>query len=164
MFVRWTVSDLPGTAHGLVDKPVGRLVVDEELFHGVEMQRAVQSQGACTHVDQCAAAVPDLFVEGESLPCMHAFDEIRILRFGIGQLGEFLHDIGNRAAEPLVHLAQRAFDVGRVLLALESFSFENDLAAVLVGIGDLPPDTYGIGVGASTSTFTGEVRSFPNRY
>ncbi len=96
----WTLSDFPRRAHRLVDEPVCGLVSDEELLVGIEMQRAVQAQGACPEVHERGAAVSLELVEGERLAVAHACQEIGVLRFGVGHFGDLLHDVGNRALKP----------------------------------------------------------------
>ena len=53
----WTLSDFPRRAHRLVDEPVCGLVSDEELLVGIEMQRAVQAQGARAEVHERGACL-----------------------------------------------------------------------------------------------------------
>ena len=85
-------------------------------------------------------------VEGERLAVAHACQEIGVLRFGVGHFGDLLHDVGNRALETLIHLAQRTFDVGDLALAFVALAFEDDLTAVVVGVYDLAPDAHGVGM------------------
>ena len=51
-----------------------------------------------------------------------------------------------RAFEALVNLALRSFDVWNLAFALEAFALEDNLAAVGVGVSDVPPDADCIGM------------------
>ena len=82
------------TDGGMVDEAVGRVVADEVLADGIEMQRAVETQRAGAHVDQRTAAVADLLVEREAPARTHLCLIIGVLRLGIGQCGQLLHDVG----------------------------------------------------------------------
>ena len=135
---------MPRTTHGLVDEAVGGIVPDEELRLGIEVQRAVQPQGAGAEVDQRAAAMADALVEREAAPRAHALQEVGVLRFGIGHLGDLLHDVRDRALETAVDLAARALDVGHLAERLVALALEDDLAAVLIRVDDLAPDAHGV--------------------
>ena len=60
---------MPRAAHRLVDQSVGGIVADEELFVGVEMQRAVQTPGLSRGQLRIA------------LPCRVAQPAIRLLPY-----------------------------------------------------------------------------------
>ena len=86
------------------------------------------------------------FVEGELSAVAYALEEVGVALLGVWQFVDDLLHIGDGALEALIYLALRSFDVGHLALALEAFALEDDLAAVGIGIGDVPPDAYCVGM------------------
>ena len=70
------------------------------------MQRASKAQGAGADVDDGAAVMSVLLVEGELLTVLHAVEEIDLAGFRIRQLVDDVLDIRDRALEALVNLLQ----------------------------------------------------------
>ena len=66
---------MPRAAHRLIDQSVGGIVADEKLGVGIEVQGAVQPQGAGAQIHERRAAVTDLLVEREFAPCAHALQK-----------------------------------------------------------------------------------------
>ena len=87
-----------------------------------------------------------LFVESEFLTCADAVEEVGALGLGIGEFGELVHDVGDGALEAFVDFAFRTFDVGHFAGVFVAFAFEDNLTAVVVGVGNLMPDAYSVGV------------------
>ena len=84
----------PFTAHRLVDKQVGSIVAYEELRLGVEMQGAIQTQGADTHIDDGGTVMTIGLVQGELTAVANTLQEVGVARLGIGQLVDNLLHIG----------------------------------------------------------------------
>ena len=85
-------------------------------------------------------------IEGELAAVAYALQKIGIAGLWIRHfVDEFLH-IGDGTFEAFVNFSLGAFDVGYLAFALESLAFQDDLASVLVGVGDGAPDSHGIGV------------------
>ena len=81
-----------------------------------------------------------VLIEGKMLAGAHTVDEIRVLRNRIRHLGNQIHHIRDGALESFVDLALRTFDIRNLALAFKAFALENDLAAIIIRIGDAAPN------------------------
>jgi hypothetical protein len=81
-----------------------------------------------------------ILVKCELASVMYTVNPIGILRLRIRKFVDDILDVRDSTLEALVYLSERALDIRNLALALESLSFENDLAAVSVCIGDGLPD------------------------
>lgn len=136
----------PLTTHRLVDETVGCIVVDECLCLWIEVECTIQAQGANTHVDDGCTAMAVALVEGKLTAIANTLEEVCVSLFGVGQLVDDLLYVWNGAFESLVYLSVWAFDVRHLTLAFISFTFEDDLASIGIGVGNATPNTHCVGV------------------
>ena len=110
------------------------------------MKCTTEPEGAGSEIDNSAAVMAVLLVESELLAILDAVQEINLARFRIRKLVNHVHNVRYGALETFVNLTLRSFDVRNLAGALETFTLEDDLASVGIGVGDASPDTDSVGM------------------
>ena len=130
----------------MVDETVGFIVVNEGLRLRIKVESTVESECANADVDDGCTVVTIALVEGELTSSTYTFQEVCVAFLWVGKLVDDLLYIGNRAFEALVDFSLRSFDVWNFAFTLEAFTFEDNLATVGIGVGDVPPNADCIGM------------------
>ena len=112
-------------------------------FYRIEIQRPVQTQSHCSHIDNSSRTETILFVQGERLACLHTFYKVRNLRFGFGEIGKFPLPIGNIAYKIFIYITLRSGNIRRIRIT-EVPPPKDNLTTIVIRVGNGTPSTDSI--------------------
>ena len=110
------------------------------------MERPSETESAGSHIDDRAAVVAILLIQGELLAVLDTIKEVNLARLRIRKLVDDVHDIRDSTFEALVNLSVRSLEIRNLTRALKALALEDDLATIGIGVGDAPPDSDSVGM------------------